>query len=503
MMKSLNFLRKTELLSAALTMTTVALVGLLFLLGWFASPASAGPGVLFVKPGGTGAECSQANPCDLQIALAQANDGDAVYLAQGVYTGSSAAVITVTKSITLYGGWDGTTATPVVRDPQAYQTVLDGEGVRRGIYISGTLSPVLDGLIVSDGNATGLGGYKSVATTYDAGGGIYVYKASVVINNCVIINNAAGANGTGGGVFLWSSNARVENSLIISNTAAWGGGMRAISAAPLIRDNRFLSNTASFGGGLFLMWSYSTVEGNVFRNNQATNGGALYLSGDSSTVLGNLIEDNQGGYGAGLGVASGLQAVISGNLILSNTAVYEGGGIRITYNDAEVQNNVLAHNGADEGAGIYITGASPRLRHNTLAQNTGGDGIGILVEANAQAALTNTILVSHTVGISVTTGSTATLEGILWGTGAWANGADWGGDGAIITGTVNVRGDPKFVDPANGDYHIGSGSAAINAGVEAGLATDIDGDPRPTGTAPDIGADEFVARVYLPLVVRE
>jgi hypothetical protein len=53
-------------------------------------------------------------------------------------------VVTVTKSITLYGGWDGTTTTPPVRDPDAHPTTLDGEGVRRVVYISESISPTLD-----------------------------------------------------------------------------------------------------------------------------------------------------------------------------------------------------------------------------------------------------------------------------------------------------------------------------------------------------------------------
>jgi hypothetical protein len=45
-----------------------------------------------------------------------------------------------------------------------------------------------------------------------------------------------------------------------------------------------------------------------------------------------------------------------------------------------------------------------------------------------------------------------------------------------------------------------TGFPAINAGVD--VSGDIDGDPRPFGPKPDIGADEFSARVYLPLVLR-
>ena len=104
--------------------------------------------------------------------------------------------------------------------------------------------------------------------------------------------------------------------------------------------------------------------------------------------------------------------------------------------------------------------------------------------------LTNTILVSHSVGITVAAGSTATLEGTLWGSGEWANGTDWSGAGTFINGTVNIWDDPRFLDPAGGDYHISRDSAAIDDGVYSGVTEDIDGEPRPAGMGYDIGADE-------------
>ncbi len=104
--------------------------------------------------------------------------------------------------------------------------------------------------------------------------------------------------------------------------------------------------------------------------------------------------------------------------------------------------------------------------------------------------MTNTILVGHKIGIGVALGSSATLEGTLWGSGTWANGTDWGGDGSVVTGDVDIWGDPAFVDPDGGDYHIGPKSAAIDAGIDAGVNSDIDGNSRPIGAAYDIGADE-------------
>jgi hypothetical protein len=47
------------------------------------------------------------------------------------------------------------------------------------------------------------------------------------------------------------------------------------------------------------------------------------------------------------------------------------------------------------------------------------------------------------------------------------------------------------------------GSAAIGAGVDAGVDHDIDGDPRPLGCGFDIGVDEAVTYcVYLPAILR-
>jgi hypothetical protein len=114
-------------------------------------------------------------------------------------------------------------------------------------------------------------------------------------------------------------------------------------------------------------------------------------------------------------------------------------------------------------------------------------------------ALTNTVLVSQTVGVTVTAGSTARLEATLWGSGDWGNGQDWGGAGSVITGTINRWGNPRFVDPAAGDYHIAAGSAALDTGVDAGIGVDMDGQVRPVGTGVDLGADEFSAALELSL----
>jgi uncharacterized repeat protein (TIGR01451 family) len=164
-----------------------------------------------------------------------------------------------------------------------------------------------------------------------------------------------------------------------------------------------------------------------------------------------------------------------------------------------LDNNIIINNQvSDRGAGLFVTGSSSHLRHNTIAHNTGGDGSGMYVTSCedydawlfSNIALTNTILVSHMVGITVAAGNTATLEATLWEDVGSAGLPNWGGAGAIFTGTVNVWGDPAFLDPDAGDYHLGPGSAALDRGGPTSVSSDIDGAYRPQGQAPDLGADE-------------
>ena len=77
------------------------------------------------------------------------------------------------------------------------------------------------------------------------------------------------------------------------------------------------------------------------------------------------------------------------------------------------------------------------------------------------------------------------------------------GNGASCTNYIT--GFPAFADEEAGDFHIGSQSLAIDAGIDAGVRNDMDREPR-LGT-PDLGADEYWApgalkSLYLPLVLR-
>jgi len=278
----------------------------------------------------------------------------------------------------------------------------------------------------------------------------------------------------------------------------------------------YINKTLTVRGGYTTTnWSTSDPTSHPTTLDAQGRGRVIYVTGDvSPTIEGLYITggDAEGLGGGSFGEDAGggvyiisATAIIKGNHISSNTA-FNGGGLYLSSSDATLVNNMVTDNRAgNQGGGLYVDGGSPRLLHTTIVRNTGGDGIGVYVTSSesvhSTVALTNTILSGHRVGIAVAPGNTATLEATLWGSGIWANKDDWDGIG-VITGTLNIWDDPAFVAPDTGDYHIGVASAALDAGLDAGVNDDVDGDPRPMGGGHDIGADERRIEIHLPVVAR-
>jgi hypothetical protein len=471
------------------------LVGLFWLLKGATQIARADPGNLFVTTGGNGSNCTQADPCELATALGQSSNGDTIYVAQGIYTGTKGAVVTMTKSITLFGGWDASIATPPVRDPELYPTTLNGENARRGVYISGSITPTLDGFIITLGNAS------ESAMDPGYGGGIYSNGANPIFSHNVITGNVASNNpvdwGYGGGICILStpSMAVVSENLIANNTAntanAGDGGGLAVrgSNGVTIRKNTFQGNIAGIttngeGGGLSLYDSLAEVSDNLIQNNQAASAGA--------------------GFGGGLYSQFG-EVNLSANIITDNAA--EFGAITFEQNsNVMLANNIIAKNPA---GGVFVRGSASNplagsLVNNTIAQN-GKEGVyaGWFNSGYSRLTLTNNIIVSHSIGIFAYPDLN---PNVVTATHTLFFGNDDDTAGATITSTEAINDSkPLFVDSGGRDYHLRANSPAVDAGISVPwLTTDIDGDARPwpAGGYYDIGADEvYWRRIYLPQVL--
>jgi hypothetical protein len=302
---------------------------------------------------------------------------------------------------------------------------------------------------------------------------------------------------------------------VVTGTHANGAGIAlgVVSSAVLtgnqIYDNRSYAPVSSLGGGGVLIYrSNATLENNdIYHNTTSASGGGININETKSNhviLKNNRIYSNTAGYYGGGLVAGDCTVTMTGNLVYDNVGDVSG-GLRFLISDVTLINNVVVDNRGSNGAGIGVSGSNVRMLHTTIAHN---DGTGVHVgkfglSDYSTVTMTNTILVSHTIGIAVHSGSTATLEATLWGDGAWANNTDWNVGAPIVTGTINIWDDPAFFMPDAFDYHILPDSNAVDAGVNAGVTTDIDGQTRPRNGLYDIGADELddYTFVQLPLVL--
>ncbi|MFC2029856.1 right-handed parallel beta-helix repeat-containing protein [Chloroflexota bacterium] len=366
------------------------------------------------------------------------------------------------------------------------------------------------------------------------GAGLYVHggTASAVDNlvqgNTAYEDNAVGASGSGAGLYLDGAQTSLAGNTV-SGYHAWGygGGIYIVVSNATLDGNTVAGNTGvgsvggkgwGMGGGLYIESSQVTLTGNTVSGNHSfTRGGGLYLTGAEAVLVGNSVSENsvQGGWYSPYGGGSGLyltatHATLNKNILQSNWSEYAAcGALCLSHSDLHAANTIVTDNlNGRLGGAIHLDGSVATLLHTTLARNSGLEGSGFHVAAGSTITLANTILVSHTVGIYVSGGSTATLEATLWGAGIWANETDWDGDGSITTGTINIHDDPAFVDPDIRDYHIAADSAAVDEAVDAGIIVDIDGHLRPYGSGFDIGADEYWppcvlnSCIYLPLMLR-
>jgi len=474
---------------------------------------SADGNMFYVAPGGSGTLCTPGQPCALDTAIGQAQGGDTLIMAGGTYTATGPSVASISQSITLLGGWDGGASVPCQLAPQAIETLIDGEGARRGLSAEGPIDLTLDGLTIANGthpergaglhttdvNVTMVGvtlldnEIPTDVADYAYGGGALIEGGAATLTDCVMRGNIVHSlrQPHGGGVAISNTVAATVTGCLFDDNYGWqAGGLfvtgRGRDSTPLrIEGNRFVGNRGGYNAALIAVDVDAVIRSNWFEGNRASNRNGAALVSDASLVM-------------------------DGNTFLGNESNWMSASRLSDVQPMTVTNNVWVENASrmhDRRASgpLQIDDCEGILAHNTLARNPGR--YGIQLDEGAAVILTNNIVVSHTMGISVASGCSATLAGTLWGAGPWANGSDIGGEGTITLDAGNFQATPGFVNHGAGDYHLAHGSAAIDAGVASDVTTDIDGDARPYGAGHDIGADEVAsapptAIVRVPLVLR-
>ncbi|HKI51044.1 MAG TPA: SdrD B-like domain-containing protein [Geothermobacteraceae bacterium] len=306
------------------------------------------------------------------------------------------------------------------------------------------------------------------------GGGIYVGAdqggvtgtGNVIIDGNLIQGNLSGS-GRGAGIMA----NEVNNQDVVDNPtdpSQWYE-LRIV-------NNMIVDNVAAYGGGgIFLQDSVRTnIINNTIANNDSTSTSQLAFPAGSlnSTPLPAGIAANVN--------SAGLQAIA---LLGADS-----------FSDPTLVNNIVWHNRS------YFNDASLNGGVGGLAANPAGlyQDLGVINTLSLQFLNPLDCVLTSTAGYDASNQATDPLFVLEYtNTLSIATVTDEGGNSINVTYpelTVSL-----------GNYHIDTGSPAIDAGRFVSTATypqiamDYDGEPRPMGVQMDIGADEFTAAVPSPI----
>lgn len=401
-------------------------------------------------------------------AVQAAESGDTVVVAAGTYTdcthetegpGSTLACVIMKPGVTLQGAGAG-------------QTIIDAQGLGRGIHVHDTDDVRIEGVTVRG----------AFAEIYGAGILIRAGSTGAEIVDCVVENNS-----DGGVIVFDNSSATITGVQFLDNVAKQGGGLAVEETCEATLENcRFEGNIAPSGAGMFVRnGSTVTMAGCVFTGNDIDsdfgNGGGIAVFDSHADISGCEFTDNSTrGNGGGLAFISGATGTIEDCLIAGNTTEASfnyGAGIScqqsaMIFRNLVIVGNLATSTGSDGGGLDIQFDPAPTVENCTIVGNAcSGDGVGagIVVQWGAQAQIDRCIIADNTgPGVGCFFGEAFTVTG----SNIWNNSG--GDDICAIDGGCNFSADPLFCNAGEGNYGIEPGSpcAAGNhpSGGECGAA---------------------------------
>lgn len=399
----------------------------------------------------------------IQDAVDVATNGDLVLVTNGVYQPSGRAAPDNVQTCVI-----STNAVTIQSVNGSVATTISGSGNRRCVYLGN--GAVFSGFTVTGGNVT---------NTYSTCGGIDC-ASNALVENCLIINNAADVagglySGTASNCMISGNIATDQaggaqlsiliNCTVSDNYSSWpgqGGGATYCNLTNCVLTGNSVE-TGGQGGGAF----QSTLVNCILNNNSATlGGGAAFCTLNNCLVFSNSVNNAYTGPGAfsqGGGLAFGLASncIILGNVAWADVhsiggVAWGGGAYDTTLNNCTVVDNYAA--GGAGGGAYYCPAYNSIIYYNTAFLS----GVGVHTD-------------------NVTNGSLNYCCTIP----------------LPSSGFFNFTNAPLFVSISGtgGNLHLQSNSPCINAGNNAYVAstTDLDGNPRIVGGAVDAGAYEYQA----------
>ncbi|WP_185155474.1 right-handed parallel beta-helix repeat-containing protein [Rudanella paleaurantiibacter] len=399
-----------------------------------------------------------------------------VWVAAGTYKPTSTTARTVSFSmkngVAIYGGFSAS-GDPLFasRNPGSFTTTLSGDIGQEGSNTDNSFhvinnpaslslnnTAVLDGFVVTGGNANGSGEF-----TY--GGGMYNVNVAPTITNCVFQSNSASI---GGGIYNLNSNINYANCSFIRNSGR-GAGMYNTNCRLTLSNCVFSGNLAinfisSLGGGMFSQNTNLALINCKFLENRANAGGSgvAHIGENSLTINQCVFKDN------------------------GSATVSFGGGLYLDKSPSTIINSTFQSNTAIYGGGIYTASTSVSVSNCTFYGNVSSYAGWAVYRFSGLSYLINCVLFANggDRALGSEDGSSMTARYCLFETGV-----------TNFTGTNNLTtSSSPFVSTT--DLRLDGVSAAINAGDPATTSatvgtTDLAGNPRFANGRIDMGAYEF------------
>ena len=375
----------------------------------------------------------------------------------------------------------------------------------------------------------------------EGGGGLYCLDdIDVRLTRCVVSNNTA-ATGGGGGVRQQKGVLRLEDCTFAKNaTSGNAGAVDLVPSADLelrAANTLFRENTAAGGSGAVRAYQKARAffDGCRFEGNSAegddSNGGGVYLSGQATDKYGYCSVSNcvfasntcNGRGGALAGTWSQwFHGAIANCTFTNNQSRIQGGALCIrevaNSTDAEntspavIRNCLFAFNGTtattaeSNGGGVYLcTNADMVMENCTIVSNNvpayGTANVSGGIHHRWGATLKNCIVAFNTVGGAPESDSGWCVNQSKY----YVNCCSTSAQSRFKQEYGSFAADPKFADAAHGDFTLRPSSPCRDVGAAADWmtdATDLAGNARILGAAPDIGCFEYRPSAGLIILLR-
>jgi len=461
-----------------------------------------------------------------QAALALAQPDDDIWVAEGTYMPDGGWIgdggvpvlgdgtrppsfhLGLVDGVALYGGFIGDETELGQRDPEANPTILSGDLAADddpGTFdnndensyhvVRADQSAVLDGFIISAGNANG-------DDHYALGGGVYSSWGSPSLTNCTFTGNSGR---WGGGMANHNSDPVLNDCTFSENSAGTGGGMYNELADPELSNCTFSENSADFGGGgMHNRNSSPTLANCTFRGNTSATAGAgmdNWLNSSPTltdcTFIENSVLTVLSGWGGGMENWDHSCPTLTNCVFIANTARNGGGGMRVAWGCESLLINCTfsgntTYGDSGGGGGLYVDAAEEgvTLVNCTFSGNSAADNGGGLFNYQNSTSLKaiNCIFSGNRAdtnggGIYNQWNSSSTLINCAFvGNSAHGDGGDDGGGGLYngFSSDVTTRNCTFSENSADGNgggmYDVSMSTVRVTNAIVWGNVADADGD---------------------------